>query len=514
MRRALVLLVALTVVGGCAVDDSEDSMATSESGARLRTAADDMQASQPMTSTTMPGTQTPAAYDAGGQAGLPPVGPSVDTAADNRSTFALDVDTGSYTLARRYLADGLLPDPALVRTEELVNYFEQDYDPPAKPGLAVHIDGTAVPFLPDDTRVVRVGLQAWEVEPSERKPAALTFVIDVSGSMADGGRLELVKESLTTLVSSLREGDTVAIVVYSDDARLVLEPTSAAERETIARAIAELQPLESTNAEAGLRLGYEVARDGFREGAVNRVVLASDGVANVGATGPEAILAAVAEDAGKGIQLVSVGVGMGTYNDPLMEQLADKGDGFYAYVDGPREAERLFVHDLTGTLQTVAMDAKVQVEFDPARVASYRLLGFENRAVADDQFRDDAVDGGEIGAGHTVTALYEVKLTEGARSGPLATVTLRWADPDTREVTEIVESLDASSFSSSFAKTPPRLQRDIIVAAWGEALRGGPWSQHLSLAGVADNARGLPELLTDDPDLAEFAALTRRAAEL
>jgi Ca-activated chloride channel homolog len=362
---------------------------------------------------------------------------------------------------------------------------------------------------------VRVGLQGEVVAPEDRKPARLTFVIDVSGSMADPNKLELVKPSLATMVGQLRPDDTVAIVVYGDEARLVLEPTPASDAATIVGAVDGLVSEGSTNAEAGLVLGYNLAREHFDDGAINRVVLTSDGVANVGETGPEAILARVQEEAGDGIQLVTVGFGMGEYNDVLMEQLADDGDGFYAYVDGPAEAERLFVHQLTGTLQTIAVDAKVQVAFDPATVASYRLLGYENRAVADEDFDDDTVDGGEVGAGHRVVALYEITVVEGtAADAVLATATARWLDPDTREPIEREAVLAAAEMAASFDQSAPHLQLDVMVAAWAETLRGAPWSQAMTLQGIADNSGRLVTLLPGDAQVAEFVSLTAAAAQL
>jgi Ca-activated chloride channel family protein len=441
--------------------------------------------------------------------------PVVEAASDSLSTFAIDVDTGSYTLARAFLRDGYIPDPVGVRTEEFVNYFDQEYEPPDD-GLAVHVDGTAVPFLgAAGTRVVRVGLQSAVVEDAARSDAVLTFVIDVSGSMAQGGRLETVKSALRTMVGELRPSDEVGIVVYSDDTRQVLPHTPVADIDGIVEAIDSLRTEGSTNAEAGLLLGYERARASFREGAVNRVVLASDGVANVGETGPDKILAKVRDAAGKGIDLVTVGVGVGNYNDVLMEQLANDGDGFYAYVDGPREAERLFVHDLTSTLQVAARDAKVQVEFDPAQVTTYRLLGYENRDVADDAFRDDAVDGGEVGAGHSVTALYEIVLAEGAGSdAPIATATVRYQDPVTGEAIERTAQLEGRDIAAQLSDADPRLHLDVLVAAYAEALRGGPWNAALSLEGVARNAGVLDGVLGDDPDVVEFAELARHAADL
>jgi Ca-activated chloride channel family protein len=443
------------------------------------------------------------------------VNPTVSTAEDDQSTFALDVDTGSYTIVRNHLNEGFLPDPAAVRTEEFVNYFPQDYEPPTD-GIGVHVDGTPVPFLNDPSRqVVRVGLQAATVADENRPPAVMTFVIDTSGSMADAGKMDLVREALGRLVDSLRPDDQVGIVTYSDQAELRLEATAVENDGAIRDVIAGLQPLQSTNAEAGLQLGYEQAVEHRREDGINRVILLSDGVANAGETDPGSLAAEIQEAAGDGIQLVTVGVGMGTYNDVLMEQLADDGDGFYAYVDTLREAERLFVNDLTGTLQVVGREARVQVTFDPATVVSYRLLGFENRQMDDEQFEDDAVDGGEVGAGHSVTALYEIVLPEGGSAtgdAPLLTAEVRWIDPDTGQPVEASGTLTAAGLAESFDQAPDRLRQDILVAAFAENLRGAPWAEQVSLRNVADNAATLGTL--SDDIVAEFVELTATAADL
>jgi Ca-activated chloride channel family protein len=497
-RRALAAVAGCLalVAGGCSTDTDQghdDATATVDAGAPT-TAPED-------------GT-TPVFEDHG-------VNPVVDTAEDSRSTFALDVDTGSYTIARNHVNEGFLPDPAAVRTEEFVNYFPQDYEAPAD-GIGVHVDGTPVPFLDDSSRrVVRVGLQAATVRDEERPPAVLTFVVDTSGSMGDAGKMEVVREALGRLVDSLRPDDRVGIVTYSDEAEVRLEPTPVEDDGSIRDVVAGLQPLQSTNAAAGLRLGYEQAVEHRREGGVNRVILLSDGVANVGDTDPASLAAAVQEAADDDIQLVTVGVGMGTYNDVLMEQLADDGDGFYAYVDTIREAERLFVHDLTGTLQVVAREAKVQVTFDPATVTSYRLLGFENRQVDDEDFRDDDVDGGEIGAGHSTTALYEVTLPEGAAATgdePLLTAEVRWLDPGTGEPAERSATLTAGGVAGSFEQAAPRLRQDVLVAAFAEVLRGAPWADQVSLRNVADNVAALD--LGSDEVVAELATLTGAAADL
>jgi Ca-activated chloride channel family protein len=351
--------------------------------------------------------------------------PVIDTDEDQVSTFAMDVDTASYTIAQRFVADGNLPDPASVRIEEWVNAFDQAYPAPRDGTFAVHLDGGPSPFLERDERLLRVGIKARESSERTRPDAALTFVIDTSGSMGREDRLELVKDSLRKLVLGLGKGDSIAVVTFGDDARVVLPPTRATDQETILRAIDRLQPGGSTNLEAGLRLGYSLARETTHEDGIDRIVLASDGVANVGLTDGDAILRSIREDASAGIQLVAIGVGMGNYNDALLETLADQGDGFYAYVNDLAEARRLFTEDLTGTLQTVALDAKVQVEFDPDVVASFRLLGYEDRAIADQDFRDPRTAAGAIGAGHGVTALYAIALRGDARQPALGTVRLR-----------------------------------------------------------------------------------------
>jgi Ca-activated chloride channel family protein len=364
------------------------------------------------------------------------VNPFVDTYEDHLSTFALDVDTASYSVMRRYINEGHLPPAESVRVEEYVNYFKQDYAIPSNVAFGIYADGAPSPFHTDGSYILRFGVQGYEVSEIARKPASLVFVIDVSGSMAMENRLELVKQSLQLLVDRLRPDDSVGIVVYGTDARVVLNPTSGEDQATILNAIYSLQPEGATNAEAGLRLGYQMAWRAFRPEAINRVVLCSDGVANVGNTGPDAILESIRGYAEQGIALTTVGFGLGNFNDTLMEQLADKGDGNYAYVDDIDEAQKLFVEDLVSTLQVIALNAKVQVDFNPDVVARYRLIGYENRAVADQDFRNNTVDAGEIGAGHTATALYAVQFKPGAQ-GRVATVQMRWEDPQSHQVTEI-----------------------------------------------------------------------------
>ncbi len=436
------------------------------------------------------------------------VRPFVDVARDPFSTFALDVDTASYSIAQRWLGEGQLPPADSVRVEEYVNSFDYDYDAPAN-GLNVMADAGPSPF-DDNNIIVRLGVQAEEVRNSERPAANLTFVVDTSGSMDRDDRIGLVKVALERLVSELDRDDTVAIVTYSDGATVLLEPTSVRNRDRILDAIAELETNGSTNLEAGLRRGYELAGDAFIRDGINRVILASDGVANVGITDPHGLVDLIRDDADRGIQLVTVGVGMGNFNDVTMETLADDGDGFYAYVNNTEEAERLFSDDLVSTLLTVAIDAKIQVEFDEDAVESYRLLGYENRAVLDSDFRNDAVDAGELGAGHQVTALYELVLRNGVSSSDrLGTVSMRWEDPDDRDVIETRLELSGSIIEDGWSNTDEDFRLAVTVAALAEVLRESPFADGIDLDDVAEEIEALGRSSSLD-DLAEVVDAVRR----
>jgi len=446
------------------------------------------------------------------------VNPFIDTEDDHLSTFAIDVDTGSYTVMRRYLRDGHLPPDESVRVEEYVNYFDQGYEPPAQGegAFAIHIDGAPSRFGDEGYYLTRIGLKGYEISPEERKDVVLTFVIDVSGSMDMENRLGLVKEALALLVGELRPSDEVGIVVYGSSARTVLEHTAIGEGyEQILDAIYSLKPDGSTNAEEGLVMGYQMAASVYNPQALNRVILCSDGVANVGHTGPDSIMEQIRVYADEGIYLTTIGFGMGNYNDVLMEQLADQGDGFYAYVDDIKEAERVFVHQLTSTLQVIAKDAKVQVDFNPAVVSRFRLIGYENRDVADEDFRDDSVDGGEIGAGHSVTALYELKFHPNASENEVAfTVFVRYQEPDSDEVVEISRPVAQADFAPTFWEASPHFQLAAVVAEYAEVLRNSYWAKGSSLEDVAQEAHRVAEYLPGDEDVIEFVGLVERAASL
>ena len=443
------------------------------------------------------------------------VNPSIDTDDDNLSTFALDVDTGSYTIMRNYLSEGNLPPGDSVRVEEYVNYFEQDYPiPPEHQTFTISVDGAPSPFtLTERYQMIRIGIQGYQVPERERKDANLVFVIDVSGSMNMDNRLGLVKRSLELLVEQLRRTDTVSIVVYGTNAHLILEPTSGSEKGEILRAINRLQPEGVTNAEAGIRLGYRTAMRAYIPNGINRVILCSDGVANMGQIESDVILSEVHGYVEEGVNLATFGFGMDNYNDTLMEQLADNGDGTYAYIDDLDEARRLFIDKLTSTLQTIAMDARVQVEFDPDVVMRYRLVGFENRAIADEDFRDNQVDAGEIGAGHSVTALYEIKLFPEAY-GRIATVYLRWQDPDLRQVVELSKDFTTEEMAYRFEDASPYFQRAVVVAEYAEILKESYWAEENSFSDVYREAQRIAELLYHDEAMQEFVDLVHKAMHL
>jgi len=412
--------------------------------------------------------------------------PFIDTEDDKFSTFGMDVDTASYAITRRYLRDGLLPPAEAVRVEEFVNAFDYNYTPPSDKAFAIHLEAAPSKFGEGkQLQLLRIGIQGRVIPDNERKDAILTFVIDVSGSMSYENRLGLVKRALTLLLEQLRPGDEVGIVVYGSRARVVLPHTGIENREHIVAAIDALASDGATNAEEGLRMGYKLALQNSKSGCINRVILCSDGVANVGQTGPDAILKQIGTYVKEGVMLTTVGFGMGNYNDVLMEQLANKGNGSYAYVDTLKAAKRVFVENLTGTLQVIAKDAKIQVEFNPHTVSRFRLLGYENRRLAHEDFRNDNVDAGEVGAGHSVTALYEIKLHQDA-IGKLATVSIRHEDPDTGHVTEVNEALSTDALKGTFEAATPALQLAAAVAEFAEILGDSFWAQKGSLKEVSE----------------------------
>lgn len=424
-------------------------------------------------------------------------GDFVDVRADPFSTFGLEVDTGSYTLARRHLMEGRPPPPESVRVEEWLNAFDYGDPAPTAGIFSMVAQGAPSPFGGLDAparHVLRLGVKATETLPIQHGAASLTFVVDVSGSMEGPERLGLVKQSLGLLLSELRPEDSVALVTYGSEGRVILPHTR--DKEAIRAVLNGLVSGGSTNAEEGLVLGYREAEKAFRPEGVNRVILCSDGVANVGATGPDAILKRIREQAERGIELTTLGFGMGTYNDHLMERLADLGDGRYAYVDDLQEAHRLLVEELAGTLMTVAEDARVQVEWNPAAVRGYGLVGYENRAIPDEEFRYDTTDAGEIGPGHTVTALYEIELAEPVVPGrPLGVWRIRYRDPATDRFVEESRYLTPADLAPSWEESPPALRFAALVASAARSVEAGEMAR---LERIAASLRRVVE--TAHPD--------------
>jgi Ca-activated chloride channel family protein len=431
---------------------------------------------------------------------------ATDPADDPESTFALDVDTASYDYARSALLDGSLPPEDQVRPEEFVNYFDQGYAEPEGNGFAITVDGAELPEWyggGDATHLMRVGLQTRTASDEERPDVNLTFVIDVSGSM-EGDRMELVRDSLHTLVDSLRPEDSVAIVTYESDSEVLQGMTEVDDGDELHGAIDDLDARGSTNMEAGLEDGYELAGEAFEDDKDNRVILLSDGEANVGITEHDQMLEELGPDIAEGMTLLTVGVG-DSYNQELLEQLADNGDGWAVFFASESGAERVFSERLTSTLGVTARDAKIQVTFDDATVSEYRLIGFENRAIEDEDFENDDEDGGEVGPGHSVTALYALTLT--GEAGRLAEVDVRWQDPETDETDTAAAELDAGALGESAL---PSLGVDVVAAAFAEILRG---SADFDCEALLPAANDLAES-TDDPDVQELAELIAVAADL
>jgi Ca-activated chloride channel family protein len=438
------------------------------------------------------------------------VNPFIDPRQDRLSTFAIDVDTASYAIARRKLHEGALPPAASVRVEEFINAFHYDYPEPrgAMP-FEVNFEAAASPFDPRRS-FLRVGVQGKHLDEDTRAPIHLVFLVDTSGSMQSSDKLGMVKQSLKILTENLKEGDTIAIATYAGFTTTVLEPTDATDTDAIFGSLDRLSAGGSTAMGSGLQLAYQLAYKNLKKGEVSRVIVCSDGDANVGATSHEQILATIRDYTQEGVTLSTIGFGMGNYKDTLMEQLANQGNGNYYYIDSLEEAEQVFEDDLMGTLVVIAKDVKIQVEFDPQSVASYRLLGYENRDVADKDFRNDAVDAGEIGAGHSVTALYELELRPEAQ-GPLATVRIRHKEPDGARAAENTYVASRDRLQADWREGSEDFQLALGAASFAEILRGSPHAEGWSLAQVralVEEAKG------DHEEAAELLSLINRAISL
>ncbi|MEZ4458496.1 MAG: von Willebrand factor type A domain-containing protein [bacterium] len=436
------------------------------------------------------------------------VNKATKTSEDRFSTFSIDVDTGAYTIARRKLNEGQRPNKAGVRVEEFVNFFGYDYPSPDRGAFGVHMEAASSPFTAkNDTYLLRIGVQGKRISSAERKPIHLTFLVDVSGSMSDQDKLPLAQESLKILTNSLREGDTVALATYAGRVAEILPPTGVERKSEIMQAIDNLQSGGGTGMNSGMELAYKLALTNYQKDHVNRVIVLSDGDANIGPMSHQDIIANIQKYVEEGVTLSTIGLGMGNYKDTMMEQLANKGNGNYYYVDSRKEALRVFGEQVDGTLQVIAKDVKIQVEFDPEVVPEYRLIGYENRDIADKDFRDDKVDAGEIGAGHTVTALYEIKMKKGAKR-KLATVRVRHKQPDGYKATEQAFELTDADVRARVADASKDFQFAAAVAAFAEILRESPYAKNISLDLVEEIAKASAG---NREDRKEFLGLIKKA---
>ena len=433
----------------------------------------------------------------------------VATKDDHLSTFSIDVDTGSYTIARRHILETkTLPPGNAVRVEEFVNYFDYDYPEPETGAFAVSMEAAPSPFSAErNLHLLRVGVKGKVFRERERKPLHLTFLVDISGSMRGPDRLPLAQSSLRVLVDHLQDEDTVALVTYAGSTGVVLGPTPASRRAAILAAIDGLSAGGGTAMESGMTLAYQQASQSFVKGHENRVIVLSDGDANIGRTDWQTVLSGIEGYAEKGITMSTIGFGMGNYKDTMMEQLADNGDGNYFYIDTFDEAARLFGENFDGTTQVIAKDVKIQVEFNPDAVRRYRLVGYENRDIADEDFRNDAVDAGEIGAGHAVTALYEVELVDDLPE-TIATVRVRHKEPRGSRATEQTFALEDWAVFDQLDDASPDFRFAAAVAAFAEKLRRSPHSEGYTLDWILEVA---VRAVNQRQSRAEFVSLVRSA---
>jgi Ca-activated chloride channel homolog len=411
----------------------------------------------------------------------------VEAKKESVTTFAIDVDRASYAIVRRHLTNGLVPPPAAVRIEEMLNYFTWQYPQPqdAAP-FSITSEVSGCPWN-EGSRLVRIGIQGRNLDQWKMAPNNLVFLIDVSGSMTPVTRLPLLQSAFRVLVEQLRAEDRVALVVYAGAAGLVLPPTSGADKATILAAVDNLRAGGSTAGGAGIELAYKIARDNFLENGNNRVILATDGDFNVGVSGPAALQQLIEEKRQSGVSLSVLGVGEDNLRDDVMETLADKGNGNYSYLDSLHEANKVFRRELTGTLVTIAKDVKVQVDFDPALVASYRQIGYENRALENKDFEDDAKDAGELGAGHSVTALYEITPARSDTRGTIATVKMRYKEP--KGSTSIPLEAKVVDDGRSAYEASADMQFAAAIAQFGMLLRDSPHKGRANWDDVAHLAR-------------------------
>jgi len=452
------------------------------------------------------------------------------------STFSIDVDTASYSNVRRFLQAGQLPPPGAVRIEEMLNYFRYDYAPPTDDTpFAAHTEIAACPWNTDH-RLVRIGLKGREIRNENRPAGNFVFLLDVSGSMNQPNKLPLVIEGMKMLVEQLGENDRVAIVVYAGASGLILPSTTCDQKATIFGAMDKLRAGGSTNGGAGIELAYRTAVANLIRGGTNRVVLCTDGDFNIGTTNQSELIRLIEDKAASGVFLTVLGFGRGNYKDSTMEKLADKGNGNYGYIDTASEARKILVEQLTGTLVTIAKDVKIQVEFNPAKVTAWRLIGYENRLLRKEDFNDDTKDAGEIGAGHTVTALYEIvpsgvafkapgvdplryqttgatgPTLAGTPSDELMLLKLRYKQPD--GASSILMSFPVTDDGGKLAGASEDFRFAASVAAFGMILRNSQYKGDYTIENVIELAHDTFGKGDDMDYRKEFIQLADRARKL
>ena len=513
-----VLVGSVLALGACGADEQQQMSSTTDAGPRSDGPIICVPEAGPTVSADGPAAPDPT---------QPPPEPGkliendfVDTSVEPTSTFGIDVDTGSYTLMRGEVNAGRLPAPDSVRVEEFINYFDYAYPQPTDPAQApftVNLDLAPSEFGDAGAQLLRIGLKGYEVPPSERLPANLVFLVDVSGSMSASNKMPLVKQLLTSLTQKLQPSDTLAIVTYSSLIETLLPPTPVSSTAPILAAIAQLMPGGGTAGGPGLQAAYTVAEQGFKPDGINRIVICTDGDFNLGLAGEPLIQLIESYRDTKDITLSVFGFGMygygvGNYQDAFLEQLADKGNGNYAYIDSADEIARVVEKKLVAILQMIAKDVKVQVSFDPQVVKAYRLVGYENRVMNNQDFGDDKKDGGEIGAGHAVTAFYELKLQPTpALTGEVAKVSLRFKTPKSDTSRLIEYGIDLAQAASSFVTASSDLRFAAAVAELAEILRR---SKHSQGARFADVAAIVSATAGKDPDRLELLALLAKIQAL
>ncbi len=457
----------------------------------------------------------------------------LDVAQNPLSTFSIDVDTASYTNIRRFLNSRQLPPKDSVRIEEMVNYFHYDYpQPQGNVPFSVNVDMAECPWAPEH-RLVRVGLKGKEIPKEQRPNCNLVFLMDVSGSMGEPNKLPLVKEALKMLVQNLTEKDSVGIVVYAGASGMVLAPTKGDQKQTIIESLDNLESGGSTNAGEGIELAYDLAIKNFIPKGINRVILTTDGDFNVGVTSRGDLLRLISEKAKSKVFLTVLGFGMGNYKDSTLEMLADKGNGNYGYIDDISEARKMLVEQIAGTLITIAKDVKIQIEFNPALVTQYRLVGYENRLLKAEEFHDDTKDAGEIGAGHTVTAFYEIvpvgvkrvetgkvdalkyqtqpQLSEAAKAGEMFTVKLRYKEPD-QDTSKLLE-FPIRDDKKQMQQTSSDFMFASSVVCFGMILRDSKYKGEINIDFVLELANTALQSGADQYRK-EFVELVKQAKEL